>query len=211
MHNQHSDPSPRHQCLIYEGAPSLQLRALAAAAAEKLQQNYRCLCLNTLPMVAGMRSYLSAIDIDVEREMRKGSLVLSSARDHLRNGSFDIDGMIRALEEAIRAALADGYAGLWATGDMSWELGGDCSLATILDYEWRLERLFSRYPQLSGICQYHAGSLPPQALRQATHTHPGIFLNESLSMRSPNYCFPSLADSENLAPADREAILARLR
>jgi hypothetical protein len=44
-------PSPRHQCLIYEGAPSKHLPALAAIIHDKLQQNHRCLYLNSPTMV----------------------------------------------------------------------------------------------------------------------------------------------------------------
>ncbi len=55
----------RHQCLIYEGSPSRQLPALAAVIKRKLDEGHRCLYLNSRPMVAGMRSYLAAIDIDV--------------------------------------------------------------------------------------------------------------------------------------------------
>jgi hypothetical protein len=74
------DPASRHQCLIYEGAPSRHLPAVAAATLDKLQQNYRCLYLNSPPMVAGMRSYLAAAGVDVAHEVGKASLVLSAKR-----------------------------------------------------------------------------------------------------------------------------------
>ena len=68
----------RHQCLIYEGSPSQQLPTLAAMVQRMLNEGYRCLYLNSRPMVAGMRSYLAAAGIDVEQEIAKASLVLSS-------------------------------------------------------------------------------------------------------------------------------------
>ena len=117
------DPASRHQCLIYEGAPSRQLPAVAAATLDKLQQNYRCLYLNSPPMVAGMRSYLAAAGVDVAHEVGKASLVLSSGREHLVGGHFDVERMMHTLEDALHQALADGYRGLWATGDMTWEMG----------------------------------------------------------------------------------------
>ena len=83
--------SPRHHCLIYEGAPSRHLTSLAAVVFNKLKQNHRCLYLNTRPMVAGMRSYLAAAGVDVTREIQKGSLIMSSQQDHLVNDQFDID------------------------------------------------------------------------------------------------------------------------
>lgn len=52
--------------------------------------------------------------------------------------------MIDMLETAIQAALADGYAGLLATGDMTWEFGSEKELSKLLEYEWRLSDTISR-------------------------------------------------------------------
>ena len=49
----------------------------------KLEERHRCLYLDSPPMVAGMRSYLSAAGVDVAREVGKGSLVLSSDQGHI--------------------------------------------------------------------------------------------------------------------------------
>ena len=35
-----------------------------------------------------------------------------------------------------RRALDDGYSGLWATGDMSWEFGPAKDFSMLLEYEW---------------------------------------------------------------------------
>ena len=137
------DPASRHQCLIYEGPPSRHLAALAEVVRQKLNENKRCLYLNSEPMVAGMRSYLAAAGVDVPHETANAKLVLSSERHHLADGrQFDVDQMIRALEGALKQALKDGYQGLWATGDMTWELGPDKDFSRLLEYEWRLEEFF---------------------------------------------------------------------
>lgn len=181
------ESGPRHQCLIYEGAPSKHLSALAAITREKLQQNFRCLHLNSEPMLAGLGSYLAAAGVDVAREVRKGSLVLSSEQSHIHDGSFDLDSLIAALEAALANALQDGYTGFWASGDMSWEMGSNQNLAMLIDYERRLERFFREHPQMSGICQYHADTLPRSALRHGLIAHPSVFINETLSLINPHY------------------------
>ena len=96
------EPASRHQCLVYGGPPSRHLPALAEATRQRLGENYRCLYLNSAPMVAGMRSYLAAAGIDVELELRKGSLVLSSEQSHLVEGIFDPDSMIHMLELSLQ-------------------------------------------------------------------------------------------------------------
>ena len=187
---------PRHQCLVYEGAPSLHLTALARAVRDKLRQNYRCLYLNTRPMVAGMQSYLAAEGVDVGHEVEKRSLLLTSEQAHLTDGRFDVKRMLKMLEEALAQALNDGYAGLWATGDMSWEMGSEKNLAKLLAYEWRLERFLQAHPEMGGICQYRADTLPREAVRQGLTAHPAIFLNETLSILNPHYTRPEDATPE---------------
>ena len=182
--------TPRHQCLIYEGSPSRQLRSVAALVQQKLTQNYRCLYLNSPVMVAGIRCYLAAAGIDIAHEVEKSSLVLSSDQQHLIEGRFDGDQMMRTLEEALNRALEDGYDGLWATGDMTWEVGPQQDFSKLLEYEWRLEEFFQTHPALGGICQYHADTLPREALRHGLLAHPLIFVNETLSRLNPHYLRP---------------------
>jgi len=178
----------RHQCLIYRGAPSLQLPKLVKVIQQKLDQNYRCLYLNSPQMVAAMRSYLAAAGVDVASETSKTNLVTSAKQDHLIDGRlFSVDKMMQSLEDALEQALSDGYAGLWATGDMTWELGPEIGSGKLLEYEWRLEEFFRSHPEIGGVCQYHIDSLPGLLVREGLSSHPGIFVNETLSMINPHY------------------------
>ena len=164
----------RHRCVVYDGGPSGILAEIAVLAHEHLTDNYRCLCLNSPPVLAEMRGYLAARDIDVEREISKGSLVLSSEQRHLLHGHFDIDRMVCALEEAVEKALRDGFKGLWATGDMAWEFGPDKDFTKLVEYEQRLDDLFHKQGALSGICQYHKDTLPQKCVRQGLRLHDDI-------------------------------------
>jgi hypothetical protein len=187
-----TDQATRHQCHIYNGSPSYGLAKMATATRRKLDQGYRCLYLNSPPMVAGMASYLAATGTDIGRAIADTSLVLSSDRhDHL-DGDFDVDRMIAMLEEAILQASRDGFKGLWAAGDMTWEFGSERNFAKLLEYEWRLEELFRLQPAVSGVCQYHASTLPREALRDALASHKSLFINETLSCLNPHYIRPGL-------------------
>jgi hypothetical protein len=177
----------RHQCLIYEGSPSRMLQAVATILRQKLSENYRCLYLNSTAMVAGMRCYLAAAGTDVAYEVGRASLVLQTEQRHLVGGTFQTDRMMYTLDDALDQALNDGYSGLWATGDMTWELGPQKDISKLLEYELQLEEFMRQHPALGGICQYHAETLPREILRQALYTHPSIFLNETLSHINPHY------------------------
>lgn len=178
---------PRHQCLVYQGSPSAQLPTIASMIRLKLKENNRCLYLNSVPMVAGLRSYLFAGGVDVPKEIMKGSLLLSSDTRHLVNGSFNIEPLIQMLNDAVDEALNDGYHGLVATGDMTYEFGAERDFSQLLEYERRLEELLLQHPTLYAICQYHADTLPPETVRQGSVCHPAIFINETLSRLNPDY------------------------
>ena len=185
------DEMSRHRCLLYRGAPSNQLPMLTRVIRQKLKENVRCLYLNSPAMVAGMRSSLAAAGIDVAYETSRGSLSTSSERHHLSDvGSFSVDHMMFALEQALEQALDEGYAGLWATGDMTWELGPELGSGKLLEYEWRLERFMQSHPELGGICQYHIDSLPITIVREGFCAHPEVFVNETLSLINPHYISP---------------------
>ncbi len=193
----------RHQCFVYEGAPSQQLPALAFIMKRKMREGHRCLYLNSRPMVAGMRSYLTAIGIDVVTEVVKARLVLSSEPCVSENGGFDADVMLNKLENALDQALNDGYKGLWCTGDMTWEFGPRKNFAKLMEYEWRLEELFHKRPELCGICQYHRDTLPREVTRQALLTHRSVFINETLSRINPHHV-PSGRLASDQAARDAE-------
>ena len=130
--------------MIYEGSPAKYLPGLATTIGEKLAQNIRCLYLNAPAIVAGIRSYLFAAGVDVNCEVNRGALALSSDQAHLSEGRFDIDKMLAMLEKAISTALNDGHVGLWAAGDMTWEFGLEKNFAKLREYEIGLEELFQK-------------------------------------------------------------------
>jgi hypothetical protein len=172
----------RHQCFVYEGAPSEHLGSLAAIISKKLNDNYRCLYLNSPEMVEAMRSSLQSLKVKVADETERTRLLLTSATAVSPDGRFDADLMMNRLEDAVVQALRDGFKGLFATGDMTWELGAfKDSFATLIDYESRLEKLFHKQPALCGVCQYHQDTLSPEMMRAGLLSHQAVFINDTLS------------------------------
>lgn len=178
---------PRHQCLIYQGTPSEQLASLALVIRQKLEANYRCLYLNSPPMVSGIRSYLISSGLNVSDAVVNNRLILSSDHGHLIDGVFDPQRMLDLLKDAYDKALDDGYAGLWASGDMAWEFGPARDFAKLVEYERALEAFFQTHPALSGVCQYHADVLPDEVVQNGLTLHPGLYVNETLSRINAYY------------------------
>ena len=181
------DSVARHQCLIYDKAPSQYLEVLARSIIASLKANKRCLYLNSPAMVAGIRCALAAEGLDLIAEIEGGSLILTSDQSHLSNGLFDVDRMLEMVQIAVRRALADGYAGLWASGDITWEFGGEINFDKLLEYELRLDEFMQDNVSLSGVCQYDGKTLPPRAIKTGFRSHPAIYVNETLSHLNSRY------------------------
>lgn len=181
----------RHRCLLYEGHPSEQLPVIVPLMTGALEENQRCLYLGDPRMVAMVREALEREDLDVEREVSRGALILSSDRGHLVDGRFDPGSMVAGLRRLAEDAVRDGFAGLWASGDMRWELGDDRSFERLEEYEALLELAFRDVP-LMGVCQYHRDSVPPAALRAALSTHRSAYIGRALQQENLFYVPPEL-------------------
>ncbi len=138
-------------------------------------------------MVAGMRSHLAAAGLDLRGEIDRGALTLSSDQGHLVAGRFDVDRMVRLLDDAVKQALDAGFVGLWASGDMTWEFGNEANLEKLLEYERSLEAFMRLNPALSGICLYHRDTLPRHAIETALITHPATYISSTLSQLNASY------------------------
>ena len=138
-------------------------------------------------MVAGMRWHLTVAGVDLAAQERRGALVTSSDQGHLSGGKFEVARMLRLLDDSVKRALVEGYAGLWASGDMTWEFGSEENLDKLLEYERGLEDYMHRNPELSGICLYHRDTLPSHAIQTALMTHPSIYVSAALSQINPHY------------------------
>jgi signal transduction histidine kinase len=167
----------RHKCLIYDGDPSEQLPVVVPLLLDGLRDNWRCLYLGSPEMVRMVETALSAAGVDTADQAKRSALVLSSDRSHLVDGRFDPDAMVDGLSSSIDQALRAGFRGLCATGDMRWELGADENFDRLLEYEARLEQVFREKP-LRGICQYHRGLVPAQAVQDALITHRATYLGD---------------------------------
>jgi hypothetical protein len=189
--------SSRHQCIIYSGAPSQKLPTIAATMIQMMEDGYRCLYMNSASMVAGIRSCLASMGIDVASHLAENRFVLSS-EPVTKNQDFDITQMLQKLEDMLDQALNDGYKGLWASGDMTWEFGSEKNFEKLLEYESKLEALFQRRKELHGICQYHYDTLPAQVLRRGLLMHSTVYINETLSRLNPHF-IRSVLPSETMA------------
>lgn len=181
----------RHKCLIYDGHPSEQLPVIIPLLIDGLLGNRRCLYLGNPEMTELVGAALIARGVDIAGETRRGALILSSDRSHLKGGRFNPREMVEMLEKLIDDAVADGFQGLCATGDMMWEMGSGENFERLLEYEALLEKLFREKP-LIGICQYRRDTVPAQTVRDALLAHRSVYIGNVLNQDNLFYLPPEL-------------------
>jgi len=194
----------RHKCLIYEGHPSEQLPVVIPFLLDGLQNRWRCLYLGSPNMVDMVQGALASHGVNPHRESHLGTLVLSSDRDYLVRGIFEPEKMIDGLNDMVDRAVADGYEGLCATGDMAWELGTEENFDRLLEYEARLEEVLREKP-IRGICQYHRELVPAHAVQDAFTTHRSAYVGSVLNDDNIFYMPPELLLEKGASADSRQS------
>jgi len=159
----------RHACLVFT-RPADQLEAVARFLASGLATGKRGLCLIEERSLEEVAAALEEAGVDVSRRAAQGALRFARARSaYLAGGCFDAEAMIHLIQRAVAEARAFGYAGLCATGDMSWALGR--APDELVAYESRLNATAFRSARLVGLCQYDAARFGAAAIDRIVQTH----------------------------------------
>ena len=208
-------PPPRyrqgeHVCAVYE-TEAEQLRTAAEYLAGGLRVGERVLYVGDCDESVGrFRAALAAVGIEAESFVERGALAeCTHAAAHLQGGAFDRKRMAAFLADAVVSALADGFAGLRACGDMSWLLAEPEGTAQVVEYEARLNIFFRNLPA-AAMCQYDAKRLRPEWVDHALATHPSVVM-DGRHRANPFYVAPDLAMGRAAAPDSVRVKLDELR
>jgi hypothetical protein len=136
---------------------------------------------------------------DVQQAVDDGQVVfLSKDETYLKGGAFEPDRMLKTIVQARDEALAGGYCGFRATGEMSWRCSDAPGAGRLMEYETKVNLL---YPDLGSslLCQYDESRFDQSDLMDALHTHPRVVIRgESCSNPyfMPPHEFLSLKEGE---------------
>ena len=180
-----------HICFYYESAAD-QWTAVGAYIRQGLRRRERCLYIaddrNADEVVAG----LIRARIDVERERKRGSLVLLTASEaHIKNGRFNAEAMLRLLNDAVEQALDDGFTGLRAAGEMTWMLLKAPGTHQAMAYEALMNEFYPKNRAL-GLCLYDRSRFDGTILCDSLRTHPRIMSSSAGLAANPFYEPPAV-------------------
>lgn len=157
-------------------------------------RNEKMFYLVNLQSAEQLRAKLTAAGIDVQALLDKGQLVILTAKEaYLRDGQFDPDRMMALLGEEADKAVAEGYAALRATGEMTWALAGEPGSERLVEYESRVNDFFATHKHCYGLCQYDRRRFDSEMLIDILHTHPNVLFGKEAFDNSQMYYVPPAA------------------
>lgn len=204
-----------HLCWIYETGEEHRV-ILTPFMRQGLERNEKVLYFADARTAQTILGYLREDGVDVAPYLGRGQLQVLVCEDvYLRDGVFDPDAMIALLSEETKRALAEGYAALRVTGEMSWVLrtlpsSGELRtpISLLIEYEAKLNRFFPN-SQCLAICQYDRRRFAPEWLLRVTHAHPIIVVGQEF-YENVYYIPPDELVGEDLAAAELEWLIHNL-
>jgi MEDS: MEthanogen/methylotroph, DcmR Sensory domain len=184
----------RHICLPFE-ADSEKLEAVASFLIEGLTQGKRCLFVGTPEELAQLGAPVEAAGICLTKARARGRLVFMTREEaYLTNGAFDPAAVLARIESHIRGAMADGFTGLYATGELV-HVPSDEAWRRIVGYEAQINESFAKLP-ITSMCRYPRAVVPACRVQDVLRTHP-VAIVRGESCKNPFYERTELALSDD--------------
>lgn len=161
-----------HLCLLYKDA-SLQLSEAVDFLLIGLSRGERLFYAWDDHAEKEVRRAFAQKGVDVERELERGSIEISRAKEiYTFGGEFDPKKVLGFFKGYIDATLRAGFTGLRAAGEMTWALGQSDWTAAIREYETICDDFMrTQKPPVVGLCQYNRSRFQPEIIRAALETH----------------------------------------
>ena len=159
-----------HLCWLYQSQQ--EHRALLTPFLRRgLAQGERVIYVVDAHPAEAVLGYLRDDGLEPSPYLASGQLsILTADEAYLRDGAFDPDAMVALLRAETDRALADGYAALRVTGEMTWVLRGLPGSEALIEYESKLNEFFPGSKCLA-LCQYDRRRFEPGVLLDVLTTH----------------------------------------
>jgi hypothetical protein len=159
-----------HACVIYSAGPEL-IEEASEFLDEGLVAGEQCWYAGAPRELYGIRQTLAQSDINVPATEHRGALrLIPSDEFYLAGGTFDPERMLGWFDEAIAAAITDGFTGFRLAGEMSWALEPNPGTDRMIEYESSLEARLRESAALA-MCFYHRRRMPAALLDGALASH----------------------------------------
>jgi signal transduction histidine kinase len=178
----------RHLALFYR-SPQNQLEVAATFVKYGLRTNNRCLYFVDSNTRSAVERAFRTADIDVERRVAAGDLVIQNGADAYAEAAFDPDELITLLADACHESVDAEYDGLWVAGELSWCFHTDLTYDHVVGFEAEFDATCPDLP-VTALCQYDLNQFDDESVAKALWTHEQIIYRYRLC-ENPYYVPPS--------------------
>lgn len=190
--------SGMHIASIYKSREE-QFMVLRQFLFDAVKNKEKCVCIANDGTREGIIAELAKRNISAEKCSEWGQFLILSHNDtYLKSGDFHSEKMVKMLKNMHQDALAEGFSGLRATGEVTHGLMNSAGYRTFIEYEARLNYFYPDTKAI-GLCQYDEAAFTKECLLDVIFTHPYLFFHGRF-MANPYYKQPSVF----LAPQDKE-------
>jgi len=165
--------NPGDHCALIFQTRAEQFSWVCPYIASGLRRRERCLYIAYDNSVPHVLKKLAAVGVDISTAQSTGALrILTKEQSYQKHGMFEPLRMIDELAGEVERALADGFTGFRATGEMTWAGETPEALTQVREYEAKLHHSFG--PRLTGLCQYDETRFSPSLLSDMIRIHSKI-------------------------------------
>jgi hypothetical protein len=174
-----------HVCAFF-GRRDDEYRVLAPFYRETLDWGEKLLHVIDERLRSDHEAQLERHGVDVCGCLQAGQFQIYGWGDtYLRDGKFDQDKMLVAVQGVIDEARGEGYPRTRIMGNMNWALDGHPGSEGLIDYEVRVNEVLSREKQ-PAVCVYDLNRLTGAMMMDILRAHPLTLVN-GVVHRNPFY------------------------
>jgi hypothetical protein len=169
-------PWGSHVCQFYNHKDDL-VKMLVPYFKQGLERNEACVWLVGDLTIEEARNALAAAVPDLERYMAKGQMQIRHYTEFYTNpnGTVKAPGQLSdQFAEMGSAMRAKGFAGLRASGSVSW-INNEESMSRFMDYETKVNCAIQN-SRIMAVCTYPAKAAALHRCRELIHNHGKIFV-----------------------------------
>lgn len=183
-----------HVCAFF-GTREDEYRVLAPFYRETIEWGEKLLHVIDPRLTADHDARLEQQGLDVCGCRQTGQFqVVTWAETYLRNGAFDQEQMLAAVQGVIDNARQEGFPRTRIMGNMNWALDGHPGSDQLIEYEVRVNEVLAREKQ-PAVCVYDLNRLSGAMMMNLLRAHPLTLVN-GVVHRNPFFVAPDLMLAE---------------
>jgi signal transduction histidine kinase/CheY-like chemotaxis protein len=189
-----------HTCFVYDTMEDYQYVATNYAKDGLLADELVICVLDEYPRDTFIED-LKNLDLDVDKFIESGSLIISSLRSAYRGGSeFVPDNSINYWKDLVSSNLD--RKGIRAMGEATFALDGTFeTLQRLIEYEIKVNlNLMPIFNKHQYLCVYNKSLYPSSVLKSIIQSHPSALNNKMMYKKNPYY----IESNENIASHSSE-------